>query len=961
MSSSRRLTDLSEYVGVLPYASELFGVYQPLLGWKSKQQAERINSAFNRHKKSLSQQAIANFSSSAELSVNAKHSINIEADLATLRSLKNPSAASIVIRVISNSLLKFGKKKILWERVISEPILNEILSNDVPEFYKNLFSEEAKKEGVREAKKDENLARLKSQINYETSVAALLLYLVENELTSALEDIFVKGAVATEKLDQIAQILESNSVADAYLNVDKLPPSIGEKLKNTLISPISVVHLFRQYFFELDTFLGPSQDHVWLSPGSSVELVEEHSVRDFNEQYFETSLDITQASESSQSLQQDISNRISEDNSKNVQFGASVTASYTRVEATASYDLETNQNSARENTHDLMRSQSEKLSSEIRKHSKTTFRAISESTDFLRKRYLLANTTSELINYELRRKMRQVAVQVQDIGSYLCWHTFVDDPGRNLGIAKLLHIAKDPETEMLQAPEEIPMPETFQERKTISIPFVPVGGGADNRDEIYVLGRESDDNDEGFLWTSGDREYIQYQFNRSFICKKAGYQLSDVEFDPGGYPVMVSRISAIDNSLSGKASFTLQLDSADFQGQNSIPITVILHWQPTNSLVEKITSLNLEKLEDFKEEEREAYESAYIESARDRVNAASNITKRDSHDLREEERIVVYRKLIRDLLGGKVPVDDDSSHHVASELVNSLFDVNKMLYFVAPEWWRPRLHKSRQQLHVNEEDITTGTSGQVGGIAGIQRPSAMVPETVFSDEFSTPQKEEIEPSDIDENVLTDHTSGWGGTGDGNRDSYFITENSQPARFGSSLGWLLQLDGDDRRNAFLNAPWVKAILPIRPGQEKAAIAWLQELEGKDGIDKKTLYKTDNPDEKDINGDPLNNQPLIDVLNDLAAEISKKHKEAKNTAIYPKEEEVAGSIPLSDENTVTATPIDRVYEHGFFPLENSFRAIQSDNHEIFDQWIEILPTDQVVPVEVSYDPITGRLKK
>ena len=30
------------------------------------------------------------------------------------------------------------------------------------------------------------------------------------------------------------------------------------------------------------------------------------------------------------------------------------------------------------------------------------------------------------------------------------------------------------------------------------------------------------------------------------------------------------------------------------------------------------------------------------------------------------------------------------------------------------------------------------------------------------------------------------------------------------------------------------------------------------------------------------------------------------------------------------------------------------------EIFDQWIEILPTDQIVPVEVSYDPKTGRQK-
>src|SRR5437660_1502549 len=30
------MADLNGYKGILPYASELFGIYQPLLGWKSK-------------------------------------------------------------------------------------------------------------------------------------------------------------------------------------------------------------------------------------------------------------------------------------------------------------------------------------------------------------------------------------------------------------------------------------------------------------------------------------------------------------------------------------------------------------------------------------------------------------------------------------------------------------------------------------------------------------------------------------------------------------------------------------------------------------------------------------------------------------------------------------------------------------------------------------------------------------
>jgi len=39
-----------------------------------------------------------------------------------------------------------------------------------------------------------------------------------------------------------------------------------------------------------------------------------------------------------------------------------------------------------------------------------------------------------------------------------------------------------------------------------------------------------------------------------------------------------------------------------------------------------------------------------------------------------------------------------------------------------------------------------------------------------------------------------------------------------------------------RNAFLNAPWVKAVIPIRPGRERDALEWLKqsEVEGTEGL-------------------------------------------------------------------------------------------------------------------------------
>jgi hypothetical protein len=55
-----------------------------------------------------------------------------------------------------------------------------------------------------------------------------------------------------------------------------------------------------------------------------------------------------------------------------------------------------------------------------------------------------------------------------------------------------------------------------------------------------------------------------------------------------------------------------------------------------------------------------------------------------------------------------------------------------------------------------------------------------------------------------------------------RPSYQITADSEPARMGSSLGWMIQLDGDTRRNEFLNSPWVRICVPIRAGREREAI-------------------------------------------------------------------------------------------------------------------------------------------
>jgi hypothetical protein len=248
----------------------------------------------------------------------------------------------------------------------------------------------------------------------------------------------------------------------------------------------------------------------------------------------------------------------------------------------------------------------------------------------------------------------------------------------------------------------------------------------------------------------------------------------------------------------------------------------------------------------------------------------------------------------------------DETRHAWSEVLNRIFDLEKMLYFVAPEWWKPRAHA--QQVMGSEQPVLDSAGNVVRDAHG---------NIVMQSASNTPISER-------------HTVSWGGGAEPGRPNYFITESSALARLGSSLGWLLQLDGDSMRNAFLNAPWVKAIVPVRPGMERAAIDWLKQIEGAEGLD----------------------AGLLGQLDELAAKVEKKHQKATEVIDMPD--------LIDPDQTVPSTPLDRVFEFGFDPLPKGFRAqsIEGQEFETVDQWVEVVPTDQVAAVAVRYNSVTGR---
>jgi hypothetical protein len=893
-----RLSDLTDHKGSLPYASEIFGVYQPLLGWKSKRIGRRIEEGSRRRFRDLVEQGMVMLNPRLDIKFDLdEKQLRVE-ELGPARPLAQPAFAGGVVEEVASTLPPRDKvEPEVWNEVLSRDALTKALRGSAIDRAESLFRERAASAERDPAAAQEAKEAANRLLAEESRKAGVLELLRKGGQYSRLEQLFYG-----EETQANALMAALKTVDDPFATIDP-----KEDLARVGLSPVGIAHLFREYFFELDTFLGSPVGHVWLSPGSTVELVEVHTRREMIEQTYEKSIESVRKAEKELTTQDELSDAVKQDNSTNTKLGVNVSANqkwgWGSANESASFDLGTTEQRAREQTHKTMRQQSDKLSEEIKQSFKTTFRTVTETTDMSSKRYLLSNTTQNLINYELRRKMRQVAIQVQDIGSYLCWQTYVDDPGSRLGLARLVHVGTPPDLSRVPAPEMIVPPKPFDEPVDITIPFVNLDNASTDDD--------FDNGSETSLGWFDRTNHIDPNIKQGPVrCPQAGFRLAGVTVEAPGRNAVLSVNPATIKSVEDSYNFVVHLDHINFGSRDSMPAKAILHWQPTGDM-SAIEAENKKRLEKFTVQERQLFETAFLDAARERIALASNLQPRRSEDLREEERVVVYRTLIQDMLtpANLLPQADPQTFHVVAELINSIFDVDKLLYFVAPEWWRPRLHQSHQRLG-ELQPVLDPVTGQ------LITTSPDIPKT--------------------------SVASWD-EGDASADNYYVTENSKPARLGSSLGWLLQLDGDDLRNAFLNAPWVKAVMPIRPGREKAALNWLKRVEGTNGIGPDDIYQGPEPEW-------AGKKTVYEVLEILAERVAAKHRQSIDTKDFPD--------PLDDSSTVSSTPVDRVYEHGFDPLKGGFHVKVDDDFQIFDQWVEVLPTDQVAAVEVKYDPKTGR---
>lgn len=468
MSNNKKLKNLLEYKGVLPYSSELFGVYQPLLGWKSRRKDLRMQLAFQpqvlKSYENIIHKDFHIISEPSNVSIEVWEKFNAKQFSIKLKPNKNNSSS---IKFNSQILSKLNSD---FTKHIDHSSFDKSFSEACTKFLNYDYINELLND-----KNDDSIAQrnIQSTKNYfETlnnkQIASIEKYTYEIFRKSMEAEAKIGGLVvnlaSNKQFDELKTILGfsskfSNNIERShkdYLDfIFQKDISSKGKAEVIALSPIGLVHMFRQYFFELDTFLGTPISHVWLSPGASAELIETTTRKHLVEKNTEFSTESTIKQESSSTNQEELSEAVKQNNKEDIKLGASVTASYSCITASANFNYDKSQEEAKENTHKRTRQQTEKISQELKQSYKTTFKTVTETTDTSSKRYVLSNTTDQLINYEMRRKMRQVAVQVQDIGTYLCWETFVDEPGKTLGLSNLVHIADGNEKSDVPDPELI--------------------------------------------------------------------------------------------------------------------------------------------------------------------------------------------------------------------------------------------------------------------------------------------------------------------------------------------------------------------------------------------------------------------------------------------------------------------------------------------------------------------------
>ena len=206
MATNKRLVDLTEYKSVLPYASELFGIFQPLLGWRSRRIEERFQEGFRRDQRAILERLKREFAGAVDVSY-ATNSVTIGLEPGTLSGSRKRAYDSVLLEILASRLPATGTPTPAdWERVLAAGAVEDTLEGEVAKHYAgawgDIMTPPANASGgdtvVRVASAAaaatatrNRVSAFQQQLEYESAVAGMLVHLLRERRFGVLQELFL--------------------------------------------------------------------------------------------------------------------------------------------------------------------------------------------------------------------------------------------------------------------------------------------------------------------------------------------------------------------------------------------------------------------------------------------------------------------------------------------------------------------------------------------------------------------------------------------------------------------------------------------------------------------------------------------------------------------------------------------------------------------------------------------------
>ena len=194
----KRITDFTSYANILPYDSEIFGVYQPMLGWRAKRMTHRWDRGFAVDKAAAFEALYKKFKSQFEIKLDARKSLAriTELEPAQLRDAETRFGGSFVMESIAGSLPPLSEyDDSVWDRAIKPAAIKKTLDGVViprtQQWHTAATGRKTTDDGpVRGPEAVTGMVA--EQLQRESAVAGFLMYLKDNQHFDELRDLFYR-------------------------------------------------------------------------------------------------------------------------------------------------------------------------------------------------------------------------------------------------------------------------------------------------------------------------------------------------------------------------------------------------------------------------------------------------------------------------------------------------------------------------------------------------------------------------------------------------------------------------------------------------------------------------------------------------------------------------------------------------------------------------------------------------